>query len=132
MLIAKSGVPTNVQGDFNPGSFVEAMNRNGGFVNGGNLVWGAVQRVAPQFKYVNKINIHWMSQSQKLSKLQELLNQGYYVVAEVKGDTGQHWVAIDNISNNQIVMMDPGSSSTNMWARYNWANTSCFSYFKAG
>lgn len=132
MLIAKSGVPTNVQGDFNPGSFVEAMNRNGGFVNGGNLVWGAVQRVAPQFKYVNKINVHWMSQSQKLSKLQELLNQGYYVVAEVKGDTGQHWVAIDNISNNQIVMMDPGSSSTNMWARYNWANTSCFSYFKAG
>lgn len=132
MLIAKSGVPTNVQGDFNPGSFVEAMNRNGGFVNGGNLVWGAVQRVAPQFKYVNKINVHWMSQSQKLSKLQELLNQGYYVVAEVKGDTGQHWVAIDNISNNQIVMMDPGSSSTNMWARYNWANTSCFSYFKVG
>ena len=132
MLIAKSGVPTNVQGDFNPGSFVEAMNRNGGFVNGGNLVWGAVQRVAPQFKYVNKINVHWMSQSQKLSKLQELLNQGYYVVAEVKGDTGQHWVAIDNISNNQIVMMDPGSSSTNMWARYNWVNTSCFSYFKVG
>lgn len=132
MLIAKSGVPTNVQGDFNPGSFVEAMNRNGGFVNGGNLVWGAVQRVAPQFKYVNKINVHWMSQSQKLSKLQELLNQGYYVVAEVKGDTGQHWVAIDNISNNQIVMMDPGSSSTNMWARYNWANTSCFSYYKVG
>lgn len=132
MLIAKSGVPTNVQGDFNPGSFVEAMNRNGGFVSGGNLVWGAVQNVAPQFKYVNKINVHAMSQQQKLSKLQELLSQGYYVVAEVKGDTGQHWVAIDSISNNQIIMMDPGSSSNNMWAKYNWINTSCFSYFRVG
>ena len=132
MLIAKAGVPTIVQGDFNPGSFVEAMNRNNGFVSGGNLSWNAVQKVAPSFKYVTSINVHRWSQDKKLSKLQELLNAGYYVVAEVKGDTGQHWVAIDNISGNQIIMMDPGSRSTNMWAQYNWANTSRYSYFRVG
>ena len=132
MLIAKSGVPTIVQGDFNPGSFVEAMNRNNGFVSGGNLSWYAVQKVAPSFKYVTSINVHRWRQDKKLSKLQELLSAGYYVVAEVKGDTGQHWVAIDNISGNQIIMMDPGSRSTNMWAQYNWANTSRYSYFRVG
>ena len=29
-------------------------------------------------------------------------------------------------------MMDPGSASTDMWAQYNWANTSAYAYFRVG
>lgn len=130
ILIAKSGVPTNVAGDFNPGTFVTALSRVGGFSSGGLFQWWTVERVAPSFKYVGKTSVAGMSQSAKLSTLQNLLNSGYYVVAEVKGDTGEHWVAIDGISNGRIIMMDPGSPSTDLWSQYNWVNTSQFNYFK--
>ena len=129
MLIAKSGVDVNVDGDFNPGTFVQKLNQVGGF-QGANFVWGSVSSVAPNFQFVNKISVAGQSQQQKLSTLQGLLDQGYYVVAEVKGNTGQHWVAIDGIDGNTILMMDPASQSTSMWQQYNWANTSQYAYFK--
>ena len=59
-----------------------------------------------------------------------MLSAGYYVVAEVKGNTGQHWVAIDAVQGETIVMMDPGSSSTDMWGQYNWRNTSTLAWYK--
>ena len=129
MLIAKSGVPTNVQGDFNPGTFVTALNKNGGF-SGANFAWYSVTSVAPKFRPVQiNYSLAGLSKEQKLNTIRNLVSQGYYVVAEVKGNTGQHWVAIDNVTGNTINMMDPGSSSTNMWAQYNWQNTSVISYF---
>lgn len=129
MLIAKSGVAVNVDGEFNPGTFVQKLNQVGGF-QGANFVWGSVSSVAPNFQFVNKISVAGQSQQQKLSTLQNLLDQGYYVVAEVKGNTGQHWVAIDGIDGNNVLMMDPASQSTSMWQQYNWGNTSQYAYFK--
>lgn len=129
MLIAKSGVAVNVDGDFNPGTFVQKLNQVGGF-QGANFVWGAVEKVAPNFQYVGKSYVSGQSQQQKLSTLQGLLDQGYYVVAEVKGNTGQHWVAIDGINGSTVLMMDPASQSTSMWQEYNWVNTSQYAYFK--
>ena len=129
MLIAKSGVAVNVDGYFNPGTFVQKLNQVGGF-QGANFVWGAVEKVAPNFQYVGKSYVSGQSQQQKLSTLQGLLDQGYYVVAEVKGNTGQHWVAIDGINGSTVLMMDPASQSTSMWQEYNWANTSQYAYFK--
>lgn len=57
---------------------------------------------------------------------------GYYISAEVYGATpnNQHWVAIDNIDNNTIVMLDPASNATSMWDKYDWNKTSQFVYFK--
>ena len=129
MLIAKSGVTVNVDGDFNPGTFVQALNQVGGF-QGANFVWGSVSNVAPDFRYVGKAYVSGQSQSQKLSTLQDLLNQGYYVVAEVKGNTGQHWVAVDGINGSEVLMMDPASQSTSMWSQYDWRNTSQYAYFR--
>ena len=131
MLVAKSGVPT-VLNEFNPGTFVEFLNSHGGFIAGGNYVWAAVSKAAPSFRFVNRVSVFGYTKNQKLRILSELISQGYYVVAEVKGNTGQHWVAIDAIAGETVVMMDPGSSSTDMWAQYNWRNTSSFAYFKAG
>ena len=130
ILIAKSGLPTNIQGDFNPGTFVEFLNRNGGFVSGGNFVWGAATKACPGFIYQGQINIHSQSRQQKMNKIKEMLSAGYYVVAEVKGNTGQHWVAIDAVQGDTIIMMDPGSSSTDMWGQYNWRNTSTLAWYK--
>lgn len=132
ILIAKSGVPTVIQGDFNPGTFVQFLNANGGFVSGGNFVWASVSKVAPTFRYQGQISVSGYSRAQKLNKISELLKAGYYVVAEVKGSTGQHWVAIDTIQGNNVVMMDPASHSSDMWSQYPWYNTSTLAYFSAG
>lgn len=129
ILIAKSGVPTNVEGEFNPGTFVKAMSANGGFTNTGILQYAPIQKVAPNFRYVNQINISDYSKEGKLNKLKELLDAGYYVTAEVMGKEGQHWVAIDSISGDKIIMMDPASHATELWAQYKWKNTSRYTYF---
>ena len=57
---------------------------------------------------------------------------GYYIFVEVYRTTpnNQHWVAIDNIDNNTIIMYDPASSDTSMWDKYDWNKTSQFVYFK--
>ncbi len=128
MQIAKSGVETTIK-PFNPGTFVQTLNSNGGF-DGANFYWAKTTVVAPRFVYQNKIYVLGQSKQQKLSQLQSLLNQGYYVVAEVKGNTGQHWVAVDGIKDGNVIMMDPASNSNNMWSQYNPANTSTFAYYK--
>lgn len=131
ILIAKSGTQVNLT-EFNPGTFVNYLSSHGGFVSGGNFVWASPQGVAPAFKHAGSVSVSGMSRSAKLEKLKELVTKGYYVVAEVKGNTGQHWVAIDNVSGDTIYMMDPGSNATDMWAQYNWANTSMYHYYSVG
>ena len=129
MLIAKSGVPTNIE-NFNPGTFVQALNNNNGFTSGGALYWYTVSKIIPNFEYQGQKSVAGKSRAEKLQQLNELLNNGYFVTAEVKGNTGQHWVAVDNISGENINMFDPASTSTDMWSQYNWANTSTYAYFK--
>ncbi len=129
ILIAKSGVETVIP-DFNPGTFVEYLSNHGGFVSGGNFVWASASLAAPRFKYQMSYNVSGYGRQQKLNAVTELINNGCYVTAEVKGNTGQHWVAVDTISGSSIIMMDPGSTATDMWAEYPWQNTSRFACFK--
>lgn len=131
MQIARSNVDTSIVGDdFNPGTFVEALNKHNGFTSGGALYWNTVTTVVPSFKYLGQESVSGYTKEQKLSKLKELVDKGYYVVAEVKGNTGQHWVAVVSVSGDTITMMDPASSSTDMWKQYNWQNTSTYAYYQ--
>lgn len=132
MLIAKSGVPTNIP-DFNPGTFVEYLSQHGGFGSDGDFSsWHNTEKVAPSFKYAGKASLSGSKQD-KFNKIKQIVTQlGVYAIVEVKGNTGQHWVAIDTISGDTIYMMDPGSKATNMWEQYNWVNTSEIVYYKVG
>lgn len=129
--IARSGVPTNIS-NFNPGTFTEYLNRNGGFAAGGNFVWASTAKIAPTFRYVGQVSLNGMTREQKLAKIREITSTPkVYAVAEVKGNTGQHWVAIERVNGNTIVMNDPGGDTgTDMWGYYNWNNTSTIAYFK--
>ena len=130
MLMAKSGVQTSIA-NFNPGTFVEFLNSNGGFASGGNFVYAGATKAAPNFVYQGQVSVSGMTKQQKLEKIKSLVNQnGVYVVAEVKGNTGQHWVAIDSVNGDTVNMLDPASNSTDMWAHYNWANTSTLVYYR--
>lgn len=59
-----------------------------------------------------------------------LIIKGYYLAVEVKGDTGQHWVAVMDTSNNQVGIVDPSSNATEMWIKYDYKDTSQFVYFR--
>ena len=96
----------------------------------GCINWAKTTSVAPRFQYVNRITVSGLSKVEKFEILKNLLNSNYYVVAEVKGTTGEHWVAIDKIEGNNVKMLDPGSTSTNLWKEYPWQNTSTFVYYR--
>lgn len=132
ILIQKSGVaPANIT-PFNPGTFVEALNKNGGFDEHGNLQYAAINKVVPEFKYMNNIGLRGKTKEEKLSLISKYFNDGYYITVEVKGATegNQHWVAVIGIDGNNIVMVDPATNHTNMWNAYEWSKTSQFNYFK--
>ena len=129
--IAKSGINTGMS-DFNPGTFVQGLNDIGAFGAGGGLTsYASINQVVPGFNYVSIQNLAGLSKSNKLSIIKSLLSQGYYPICEVKGNTGQHWVAVDSVDGDNVIMMDPGSKAVNMWAQYDWNNTSKVIYYKA-
>lgn len=129
MLIEKSNV-LNPINPFNPGTFVEELNKNGGFDRDGNLQYSAIKKVVPNFEYGGRVELKGKTKLEKLKKINEYQSKGYYLAVEVKGDTGQHWVAVLSVNGNNINMADPGSDGNVMWNTYNWNNTSQFVYFK--
>ena len=133
ILIEKSGVPTPSIEPFNPGTFVEALNKNGGFDERGNLYYGPISKVVPNFKYVGNVNLRGKSRSEKLALITQYVNAGYFVTEEVKGATpgNQHWVAVTGVNGNNVIMVDPASNQTDMWSAYEWSKSSQFNYFKA-
>lgn len=132
ILIEKSGVSTPMV-PFNPGTFVEALNKKGGFDSNGNLQYSAVNKAVPEFKYVGKVNLRNKTREEKLATISQYYNQGYYLTVEVKGATegNQHWVAVTGINGNNIIIVDPASDRTDMWSAYEWSKTTQFNYFKA-
>lgn len=132
ILIEKSGVPTPNIEPFNPGTFVETLNKNGGFDERGNLYYGPISKVVPNFKYVGNVNLRGKSRSEKLALITQYVNAGYFVTEEVKGATpgNQHWVAVTGVNNNNVIMVDPASNQTDMWSAYEWSKSSQFNYFK--
>lgn len=132
ILIEKSGCNTTIS-PFNPGTFLEALNKNNAFDGSGNLQYAGVTRAVPNFSYVGNVNLRGKSRPEKLALITQYFNQGYYLAIEVKGATpgNQHWVAITGISGNNVIIVDPASDGTDLWSSYEWGKTSQFNYFKA-
>ena len=87
ILIEKSGVPIPFQ-PFNPGTFVETMNKSGGFDKDGNLYYGPISKVVPNFEYVESAELLGKSEQEKFRIINEYYSKGYYITIEVKGNTG--------------------------------------------
>lgn len=131
ILIEKSGCNTAIK-PFNPGTFLDALNKNNAFDESGNLKFSGVTKAVPNFKYAGNINLRGKTKEEKLSIIKQYYNQGYYLAVEVKGATpgNQHWVALTEINDNNITIVDPGSNATNLWSYYEWNKTSQFNYYK--
>ncbi len=86
ILIEKSGVPTTLD-PFNPGTFVEALNKKGGFNENGNLQYAAISKVVPNFRYIGKVNLRNKSKEEKFSLIKQYIDMGFFLTIEVKGAT---------------------------------------------
>lgn len=132
ILIEKSGSNTTIV-PFNPGTFVEALNNNGGFDEKGNLYYAPINKVVPNFRYVGNVNLRGKTRAEKLESIKQYLNLGFYLTIEVKGATpgNQHWVAILGVDGNNVNIVDPASDKTDLWSAYEWIKSSQFNYFVA-
>lgn len=132
ILIEKSGANTTIV-PFNPGTFVEALNNNGGFDEKGNLYYAPINKVVPNFRYVGNVNLRGKTRAEKLESIKQYLNLGFHLTIEVKGATpgNQHWVAILGVDGNNVNIVDPASDKTDLWSAYEWSKSSQFNYFKA-
>lgn len=132
ILIEKSGANTTIV-PFNPGTFVEALNNNGGFDEKGNLYYAPINKVVPKFRYIGNVNLRGKTRAEKLESIKQYLNLGFHITIEVKGATpgNQHWVAILGVDGNNVNIVDPASDKTDLWSAYEWSKSSQFNYFKA-
>lgn len=130
ILIKKSEVENDLV-PFNPGVFVEELNKNNGFDDKGNLQYNAISKVVPDFKYMGIIDLRNRTRKEKLSLIKEYIDRGYYLAVEVKGATegNQHWVAITDVNDNNVFIVDPASDSNDLWSSYEWSRTTQFVYF---
>lgn len=131
ILIEKSEVENKLV-PFNPGVFVEELNKNNGFDDKGNLQYSAISKVVPNFKYMDTVDLRNKSKNEKFSIIKKYIEDGYYLTTEVKGATAgnQHWVAITDVEGNNIYIVDPASNHTELWPSYDWDKTTQFIYFK--
>lgn len=130
--IARSGVNTTLS-DFNPGTFVKELNKYGSFDGSGNFNGGAnIPKIAPGFseKY-NGVRLSGNAQN-KISQIKGYLDQGLYPIMRVKTTNGQHWVAVIGVTDNDVIMADPGSTSTMAFAKYSVGECSTLNVYQIG
>lgn len=108
ILVVHSG--SKSESSFNPGTLCDYLSKNGGFDNYGNVYWGAVSGLVPDFTFEKKAYFSSNTKSGITNELKNYINQGYYIVMSVKYDG--HWVAIDTISNGEVYMIDPAQNKT--------------------
>ncbi len=112
MMVSKSGVTTNLSGALTPATFLDALIKINSFNQIGELVsYDKVTTIAPELKVYNE-NVALTGQEQeKVQTIKDYLNQGYYIIAQVyNSDIPQHFVFIDKVDGNKVVMVNPSST----------------------
>ena len=95
-LIVHSGAAT--EDKFDPGVLCTYMSANGGFDSVGNIYWGKITGLIPNFTFEGYKTIQATTLSGKAQEIQSYIDQGYYLGVYVKYN-GQ-WVAVDYVSGN--------------------------------
>lgn len=104
-LMANSGTQINSD-TFDPGVLARVMLENNSFNSSGSAVAHNWSSLAPNFKYhTGEFNLQYKSKSEIASIISNYLNQGYYVIIQVK--SGGHFVAVIGAQEGHILISDP-------------------------
>lgn len=103
-------VAENSINEFNPWICNEALKAAGAFDYNADLIFDCVKNAYPGFVYQG-------CTSYDLSVLKNLVNDGFACVIQVNGSGGwYHYVAVNAIDGDNVVIMDPGSEATSLSA----------------
>ena len=130
ILLVHSGACPDDASKFNPGIFAESTKARGGFTEDGSIYWAVGASYSDNFSYVTQVNLRGYTKDQKIIKMRELINDGYFL--EVAVNNEGHWVAIDNVIGNTVKMMDPARTATDLFATYNDSGIVRIVCFKGG
>ena len=108
--------------NFNPAVMNSYLKSHGGYVNGNNFVWASTNGYVSGWKHVGSATLSGTN-STKMSKIKNYIQNGYYVTVCVKN--GGHWVAVTGYDDNDITMSDPASNSTGLFGKYGSTVCSC-------
>ena len=112
--LSKLGISSTSQ--FNPGVLANAYTANNGFTSGGAIAsWGTIGRIIPNITFIKDANLSSTTQSGVVSELKQMLDSGTHVILNVNG---YHWVYIEGVVGSKVYMIDPGSSETDLFAKY--------------
>ncbi len=127
MLIVYSGLRT--EANFDPATLVYDLKEVGGF--SGNLIYkGKINKAVTGFDYQSEVLLG-QTKAEKTETISYYLNKGYYLIAGVK-NLG-HYVAIREVKNGVVYMMDPASESTVLFDYYSVSGvTKIFLYTSTG
>ena len=115
---------------FTPGTLCTFLNNNGGLDGSGNIYWGVVSKLIPDFTFEGTAYLYGSTEAEKASEIKSYLDQGYYLVSDVKYSS--HWVAIDSVSDGVVYSFDPARNTTNnLFDQYNFRGTTRLKLFKS-
>ena len=125
MLIVHSGLRSD--SSFNPGTLCTYLSNNGGFINN-NIYWEKISNLVPEFQFKGSVGLSG-TQAQKLAAIKNYYDQGYYIIVSVKN--GGHFVAVKNVSDSNVTIMDPSQSFTDLFSNYNANQVNSIRIFSA-
>lgn len=100
--------------DFTPDKCIEALKKHGLLSNSGNLSFTDTEKTkkflaeyAPELEY-SYTSAKTMNQATAVSTIRNYINDGYYVIVRVpsSGTSGMHFIAVDEVKDNDIYVMD--------------------------
>lgn len=129
MLLVKAGYFEET--DFDPGVFCNFMNSNGGLDGYGNIYWGVVSKLVPDFAFCGTAYLYGSTEEEKTAEIKSYLDQGYYLVADVR--YSGHWVAVDRVENGTVYMIDPARNTSDiMFDQYDFHGSTRVKMYKTG
>ena len=126
-LIVHSGAAS--EENFDPGVLCTYMSANGGFDSVGNIYWGKITGLIPNFTFEGYKTIQATTLAGKAQEIQSYINQGYYLGVSVKYQG--HWVAVDYVSGNTVYIMDPATNKNiSLFDSYDYQGVTQIRLFK--
>ena len=112
---------------FNPAIFVNALNGINGFTYGGGIAsWSSVSAIIPDVQIMGVNRFNSSDQNDKADEIRSVMEDGYYVICNV----GNHWVFVEDVTENDVYMIDPAKDDVLMFSSYNNYNITEYEILK--
>ncbi|MDE5557725.1 MAG: dockerin type I repeat-containing protein [Ruminococcus sp.] len=113
--------------NFNPAVFVNALNGINGFTYGGSIAsWSSVSAIIPDVHIMGVNKFTSSDQNGKADEIRSVMEDGYYVICNV----GNHWVFVEDVTENDVYMIDPAKDDVLMFSSYNNYNITEYEILK--